>query len=56
MHQILSVYATNTNVNNLSSNSTLSINGHTIQISNLNSTQQQYLIIWIVYLDNHFFN
>jgi hypothetical protein len=34
----LAVYSTNTNVNNLSSNSTLSINVHTTQISNLNST------------------
>ncbi len=34
----LTVYSTNTNVNNLSSNTTLSINGLTTQLSNVNST------------------
>ena len=43
----LSVYATNTNVNNLSSNTTLSINGHTTQLSNLNSTSTSLLNILI---------
>ncbi len=34
----LSVYATNTNLNNISTNSKLSINNHTTSISNLNTT------------------
>ncbi len=42
--------ATTANLNNLSKISTLSINGHTTQISNLNNTSTTIFNNWIHYL------